>query len=374
MHSNNKKKFIAVAIQIFLVVFLLSPFIVFAQTADSFFKAEVTEIIEQQKTTLTDGSEIEQQNLLLKGLEGEHKNKKIDFIGISEFDVLNKNIYKVGDRVLVVASFDAEGGASYYITDYVRSKSLWGLFVVFVLTLIVVGGWKGLRSLVSLSFTFLIIIKYIIPQILSGANPLVTTLLGSLFILLFVIYVTEGFRAKSHLAIASIFLSLVITILLSLLFVSLTRLTGMASEEVSFLLYIGDQAINFKGLLLAGIIIGALGVLDDVVISQISTVERLVKANGLLDKWKVFNHAYKVGVSHIASMTNTLFLAYAGVSLPLLILFVSGESAFSTWGQIVNNEVIATEIVRTLVGSIGLILSVPIATFIAVWWYKREAR
>ena len=135
-------------------------------------------------------------------------------------------------------------------------------------------------------------------------------------------------------------------------------------------MHIGQGAINFKGLLLAGIIIGSLGVLDDVVISQVATVEQIAAAGHYLDSWKTFKHAYKVGISHIASMSNTLFLAYAGVSLPLLILFVSGKSAFSTWGQVINNQAIATEIVRTLAGSIGLILSVPIATLVAVWWFK----
>ena len=139
---------------------------------------------------------------------------------------------------------------------------------------------------------------------------------------------------------------------------------------MSYLINIGENLINFKGLLLAGIIIGALGVLDDVVISQVATVEQISKANKAFDGMEIFKRAYKVGISHIASMTNTLFLAYAGVSLPLLVLFISGESAFTSWGQIINNEMIATEIIRTLSGSIGLILSVPIATSIAAWWHR----
>jgi len=362
--------------KIILLILLLIPFLAFAQTdeeqKDAFFKAEVIEIVKQQKTVLLDGTEAEQQNLTLRGLEGNFLDKEVNFYGISEFDVINKNIYKVGDKVLVVASFDAEGDTAYFITDYVRTKSLWWLVIIFVLALIIVGGIKGARSLLALILTFLVIIKYIVPQMLSGANPLITTLIGSFIILLIIIYVTEGFRARSHISIISIFFSLIITVFISQFFVSMAKLTGVTSEDVSFLLHIGEQAINFKGLLLAGIIIGALGVLDDVVISQVATVEQLIKANSSLNKLQTFKHAYKVGVSHIASMTNTLFLAYAGVSLPLLVLFVSGESAFLSWGQIVNNEAIATEIIRALTGSIGLILSVPIATFTAVWWYKKR--
>jgi len=363
---------------VLLSVFLLTPFFVLAQDAsaprDAFFKAEVIEIIEQKINVLPDGTGVEQQNLLLRGLEGDFKDKEIEFNGIGSYDVLSKNIYKTGDKVLTIASYDAEGNSAYYITDYVRSKSLWAIAIVFALALIIVGGIKGLRSLLALFLTFLVIIKYIIPQILAGASPLATTFIGSVIILLIIIYVTEGFRARSHISVISIFFSLIITILISWLFVSLTKLTGAASEDILFLVNIGGQVINFKGLLLAGVIIGALGVLDDVVISQVATVEQIVGANNSLNKRQVFKHAYKVGVSHIASMTNTLFLAYAGVSLPLLILFVSGESAFASFGQALNSELIATEIVRTLAGSIGLILSVPIATFIAAGWYKKKLK
>ncbi|MFH1661739.1 MAG: YibE/F family protein [Candidatus Falkowbacteria bacterium] len=161
---------------------------------------------------------------------------------------------------------------------------------------------------------------------------------------------------------------------MSYAFVSLAKLTGAASEEVLFLLNIPGAQINLQGLLLAGIIIGSLGVLDDVVISQVSTTEQISHANHSLSKAEVFKKSYKVGVSHIASMTNTLFMAYAGASLPILILFVSGESAFANWGQAVNTELIAQEIIRTLAGSIGLIMSVPIATFLASWKFGGKSK
>jgi len=359
--------------KIIILLFLLIPVFAFAQIddipKDTFFKAEVIEIIEQQRTILPDGTETEQQNLLLRGLEGEYENKEFQFNGIGSFDVIGKNIYKVRDKVLVIASFDAEGNYIYYITDYVRNGIIYWLVVIFILLLLIIGRFKGLRSILALVLTFLVIIKYIIPQILSGSNPIVVTIIGAFIILLIIIYLTEGFRSLSHISIVSIFFSLLLTIFISWLFVSLAKLTGVFSEDISFLINLGDQVINFKGLLLAGIIIGALGVLDDVVISQVATVEQIAKANPALKSCELYKRAYKVGVSHITSMTNTLFLAYAGVSLPLLILFISGESAFISWNQIINNEAMATEIIRTLSGSLGLILSVPIANFIAVWRY-----
>ena len=189
-------------------------------------------------------------------------------------------------------------------------------------------------------------------------------------ILAVVIYLTEGFNKKSHIASISIFISLLITIFISYIFVEFAKLTGLASEETAYIINIGSSIINFKGLLLAGIIIGTLGVLDDVVVAQITTVEQMFLINKNSNSVEIFKKAYEVGVSHISSMTNTLFLAYAGASMPLLLLFISGESAFSNFSQIINNELIATEIVRTLAGSIGLILSVPISTILAVYSFK----
>ncbi len=160
---------------------------------------------------------------------------------------------------------------------------------------------------------------------------------------------------------------------MSWFFVKVAKLTGISSEETAYLINLGVGAkINFQGLLLAGIIIGTLGVLDDVVISQVAAVEQIIKTNPKQNFKEIFKKAHEIGVSHISSMTNTLFLAYAGVSLPLLILFLSGQSAFSSWLQIINNEIIATEIIRTLAGSTGLILSIPISTFLAVWILKKH--
>ncbi|MDO8260768.1 MAG: YibE/F family protein, partial [Candidatus Magasanikbacteria bacterium] len=291
--------------------------------------------------------------------------------GLGNFDVVKKNLYKVGDKVLLDASTDDAGNTSYYITDYIRTSGLKVLLFVFCIVLLLIGGLKGVRSLFSLAISFVVIVKFIIPQILAGANPFWITMTGSFGILLAIIYITEGFRARSHITVISILISLLITLLLSTLFVALAKLSGLASEETMFLISIGGNEINFQGLLLAGIIIGALGVLDDVVISQVTTVEQIIKTDPYQSAKQVFLNAHEVGISHVSSMTNTLFLAYAGASLPLLILFISGESAFSSWGQIINNEAIATEIVRTLTGSVGLIAAVPISTILATWWFVK---
>ncbi len=341
-------------------------------SSDEIFKAQVIEITREEENTLPDGTKAQQQNLKLKGLEGDHKDKEFEYEGISNYDVVKKNLYEVGDKVLVLESYDGAGNVFYYITDYIRTGSIYILLIVFALVLIIIGRWKGFRSLVSLAISFLVLIKYIIPGIINGSNPVTITIIGSFIILLAIIYITEGLNATSHLAVFSIFLSLLITVFLSNFFINLAKLSGLVGEDVFSLVNIGTATIDFRGLLLAGIIIGALGVLDDVVVSQIATVEEIYKANNNFSGQELFKRAYSVGVSHISSMTNTLFLAYAGASLSLLIIFISGQSAFSSWSQIVNNEQIATEIVRTLAGSIGLILSVPIATYVASIWYSNR--
>ncbi len=367
------KKFLKYYLLIVFLLFIV-PVFVFAQNEkqDNVFQAKVLEVVKEQQTKLSDGFVSSQQNLKLIGLDGEYEGKEFAFTGIGNYDVIKKNNYKKNDQVLVVASADDQGVVTFYVTDYVRSSSLAWVFVIFVLVLLLVGGTKGFRAVLSLIISFLIIVKYIIPQILDGVDPVIVTIIGSFAILLVVVYLTEGFNKNSHIASLSIFVSLLFTMFLSSFFVAFARLSGLGSENVSFLVSLDSVDINFKGLLLAGIIIGTLGVLDDVVIAQVISVEQIYLTDKLQSKKEVFHKAYKVGVSHISSMANTLFLAYAGASFPLLILFVSGESAFSGFFDVMNNEAIATEIIRTLAGSIGLILAVPISTFLATAFLKEK--
>ncbi len=338
---------------------------------DFLFKAEVIEILDEEERVHPDGREVRQQNLRLLGLEGEYLDKEVVFEGIGDFEVLDSDEYKKGDKVLVAASQDAQGNRHYYVVDHVRTTTLWFLAGFFVFFILLAAGWKGLRSLISLSLTLIIVVAFIIPQIIAGANPLVTTLVGSFLSLLLIIYITEGWGVRSHLAVASIFLSLFFILFLSWIFIKMTHLTGAGGDESILLLNSLPGDINFQGLLLAGIVIGSLGVLGDMVISQIVTTEEIYKANNFLTKTKLFKKSYRVGSSHISSMVNTLFLAYAGASLPLLILFSSSQGPFSSWQQIISTEMVAIEVVRTLCGSIGLILAAPLATGLAVWYYKR---
>ncbi|MFH1426971.1 MAG: YibE/F family protein, partial [Patescibacteria group bacterium] len=203
--------------KIIFIILLFIPLFVFAQEeikTDTYFKAEVIKIIEERANVLDNGTEVIQQDLLLKGLEGEQKGKEIEFNGITSYDLIGKNIYKLGDKVLVVESFDADGNPAYYITDYVRTNAIFLLLIIFILSLLVVGRFKGLRSIISLILSFAVIIKYIIPKILAGGNPILVTVIGSFLILIIIIYITEGFRPLAHISALSIFLSLLITVFL----------------------------------------------------------------------------------------------------------------------------------------------------------------
>jgi uncharacterized membrane protein len=338
---------------------------------EEIFEARVIKILEEREIMGETGGKIIQQDILLNGLEGKWKNQEVTYKGISEIIVVNANIYKKNDRVLIQRSATLEGdNEQFYIIDFVRRGKLYLLAFLFAAVIIIIGRMKGFKSLVSLIISFFIIIKIILPRILAGDDPLLISIFGSLAILAVIIYLTEGWNRKSHLAIISVFISLSVTLLLSVIFTGMARLTGLAQEETAFLMGISQQAINFKGLLLAGMLIGAIGVLDDIIVGQMETVKKIKEANPQLPSGQVFTLAYKVGNTHLGTMVNTLFLTYAGASLPLLLLFAIKQEPFLTFSQVVNNEMVATEIVRTLVGSIGVALSMPISTYLAARWIR----
>lgn len=384
-------KKIIIFLGVILVIFLLISPIVFAQdesgdlgdsaapqatAPQETFKALVIQILEEKEITVTDEkgnqNKLKRQNLKLRGLNGTYKNKEFAVNLFDDQNSLNQAVYKIWDEVIVMSSVDGQGNGAFFITDFVRTKVLLWLFIGFIAAVLLVGRLKGLRSLISLALTFLVLIKFIIPRILAGADPVLITVIGSIAILVIVIYLTEGINIKSHIASISIFLSLLFTVYLSWLLIHLANLTGLSNEEAGFIVNLGARTLNLQGVLLAGIIIGTLGALDDIIIAQVATVEELNSANPDQPRAEILRKAFNVGISHISAMSNTLFLAYAGASLPLLILFVSGQSAFASWDVAINNEMLATEIIRTLVGTIGIVLSIPVATFISVWWFKKS--
>lgn len=360
-----------------ILFFLLFPSLSSAEEKigeSASFKAVVTEILQVEEKNREDGHQFKQQNLKLLGIEGDWKDKEIIYNGISDIEVANALVYKVGDKVFVNGYTNESGQSVFYIVDFVRSGYLYALFIIFVLAVILVGRLKGVKALISLFISFFIIIEFILPQVLAGRDPFIISLIGGVIILAFIIYLTEGFKRKSHIAVFSVLVSLFVTLVLSVIFTNLTKLSGLSQEEAVFLIGLGDSEINFQGLLLAGFIIGAIGILDDIIIGQIEAVAQIREANPALPAKKVFSLAYKIGNTHLGAIINTLFLVYAGASLPLLLLFILNQDSGLTFSRLINTEIVSTEIVRTLVGSIGVLLSMPIATFLASFKFKDARR
>ena len=326
----------------------------------------VAEILEEKE--IGDGDEKhlyqELKVLITKG----YLEEQTISVKSGEFASTNLPRYEKGDRLVISYTKDLEGNNIFYIADYIRRSALLWLFVIFAILAVVVGRIWGITSILGMGFSFLVIFKFILPQIINGANPVFITIIGSIFMIPVTFYLSHGFNNKTHIAIVGTIIALIITGMLAAIFVEASNLTGFASEEAGFLQFEKQGLINMKGLLLAGIIIGTLGILDDVTVSQAAVVFQLKEANRKLAFGKLYSQAMKVGHDHISSMVNTLVLVYTGAALPLLLLFINNPRPFS---EVINYEIIADEIVRTLVGSIGLILAVPITTFLATYHFRK---
>jgi uncharacterized membrane protein len=269
---------------------------------------------------------------------------------------------EAGDAIRVSRSAPAPGvKAGFTFVDFERRAPMLWLALAFAALVIAFGRLRGALSLVGLAGSLAVVALFIIPAILDGSPPLVVAIVGSLAVMLLTISLAHGLGPKSLAAMLGTTVSLVLVALLALAFTEVTHLTGLAAEE-SALLQINEVDVSFEGLLLAGMVIAALGVLDDVTVSQASTVLALRRANPRLGFGDLYRRAIEVGRDHVSATVNTLVLAYVGASLPVLLLFGSGELGFV---DAVNVELVAQEVVATLVGSIGLIAAVPITTALA---------
>lgn len=266
--------------------------------------------------------------------------------------------YEVGDRVLVTA-LDTADGPVFAISDHARTGPLLLIGLLFVALVLLIGRWHGLGSLLGLLASALVIVRFVIPGILAGHDPVAIAIIGALVLVTTTLLLAHGPNLKTVLAIASTAASLLLTGLLAGVAVRFLRLSGLADEESAQLVILTDSAVAPEGLLLAGIVIGALGVLDDVTATQVSTVAELRDANPSFSRRELYQRAMNVGRDHVASTVNTLVLAYAGAALPLLLLIATRDEAF---GILLQRELIATELARTLAGSTGIVAAVPIST------------
>ncbi|MGW8883333.1 YibE/F family protein [Streptomyces sp. NPDC055749] len=266
-----------------------------------------------------------------------------------------------GQGVVVAYAPDAPRDLQYSVTDVNRKLPLALLAGIFALVVVVVGRMKGVMALIALVVSFAVLTLFILPAILQGSNPLVVAVIGASAIMLAALYMCHGLTARTSVAVIGTLISLLLIGLLGSLFIGWASLSGNTDDNTGLIhgLY---PDIDMSGLLLAGVIIGSLGVLDDVTVTQTSAVWELHQADPTMGARKLYKAGIRIGRDHIASVVNTLVLAYAGAALPLLLLFSIAQSSM---GTVANSELVAEEIVRTLIGSIGLVASVPVTTALA---------
>lgn len=327
-----------------------------------YFKGTVTEILDEESVQYEGGEQIYQM-LLITITNGDFKGEKVEVENGSTAS-LQQIVYEAGDTVYLSYTRDQDDKAVFFITDFDRTNGLAILFLGFVLLTLLIGFKRGAFSIISLLISFVIIFIFVLPQIQAGKDPVVIAILSSIIIIPVTFYLSHGFQIKTTISIVGTFISLVITGLLAVYFVNLVNLTGGASEEALFLQNIGGTVYDLRDLLLAGIIIGTMGVMDDVTVSQTSIVFQLYDLKKKITFAELFSRSIKVGKDHISSMVNTLVLVYTGASMPLLLLFMNNPRPFE---ELLSYELVATELVRMFVGSIGLIIAVPITTALACY-------
>jgi len=357
-------------VKIFLfgfLLFLFIPAVSFAQTPppkDELFRAEVTWMV-SEGVTVVEGKTLPYQVVKVKILEGKESGKEITVEHGKLSNIREDQKVKVGDKVVLLKLF-TPNGIKYQIVDKYRLDRIFPIIIFFFVLVLILSRLKGLGSIIGLAVSIAVIMMFIVPQILAGQDPLLVSIIGSLFIMVTTIYLAHGFSKKTHIAVASTFISLILTGFLAYIFVNITRLSGLGNEDALSLQFGQTGTINFKGLLLGGIIIGALGVLDDITTGLSATVEELKKANPKFEFIQLVKSGLRVGSEHISSLVNTLVLAYAGAGLPLFLFLILNPLQHPLWA-ILNSEIIVEEIVRALAGSIGLIMAVPITTILAAW-------
>lgn len=293
-------------------------------------------------------------------LEGPDKGKVID---LQEQPEAGGALPLENGDAIVLGYFPGAGeGFEYSFADRERRAPLYLLAGLFVLAVVGLGRWQGLRALLGLGASLLVLTAFVLPAILEGANPLAVALVGSAMIAVIALYLAHGVNAWTTTALIGTLASLALVGVLGSVFVDAAHFSGLADEEATFLQVTAGQ-IDLRGLLLGGIVIGALGVLDDVTVTQVSAVWELHGANPVLGRWALYRAGVRIGRDHIASTVNTLVLAYAGASLPLFLLFTQADQGLL---DVLNGESVAVEVVRALAGSIGLVASVPLTTALAV--------
>ena len=322
--------------------------------------ATVTEVDTTSCTDVDEQLETDCQSVTVRLTSGPEDNDLATFLS-SQID-FSAPTFEVGDRVVLLYNRLAPEEFQYSFVEYQRTTPLLWLAALFVVVVLVVARWMGLRALVGLAVSLAIIVAFLLPALLRDANPVAVALITTSVIAFAALYIAHGIRPATTVALVGTLVSVVVITLGAAVLAAAAELSGLNDENFQTL-RVTAAALDLRGIVIAGMVIGALGVLDDVTVTQVSAVQELRAANPRLPGRDLYRRAMRIGRDHIASTINTLVLAYAGASLGLL-LFLEQEGR--QLGRVLTREVIAVEIVRALVGSIGLVLSVPITTALAV--------
>jgi len=365
------KKFISFII----VILLLNSMIVLADEESEFISTtergtvlEADEPLEDE-ALLMDGRV---QNVKLRIDSGNYKGEVIEIQNTLSNNEVYDIVVKSGQRVVLMIDEYSNGEIEVYIADFHRTNYLLYLVLVFIVLLLLIGRGKGFKAVISLAITLLSIIYILLPLMLKGVNPIPISILISVVVTIVTIFMVSGFNNKSYAAIIGTSVGVITAGLISYYIGNKANLTGLSAEEATMLMYIPQEVVfDFKNLLFAGIILGALGAVMDVGVSIASSIEEIHVANDKLSGKELFKKGMNVGRDVMGTMTNTLILAYAGSSIPLLLLFMAYETSFI---KILNLDIIATEVVRSLSGSIGLLLTIPITAFVASYLISRKAK
>jgi uncharacterized membrane protein len=272
------------------------------------------------------------------------------------------------DEPVVLSVAEPDFDTQYQFADFQRRPVLLWVTLLFAVVVVALGGLRGVAALAGLAASIVILMLFVLPAILDGRSPVLVAVVGASAIAYLALYLAHGFRTMTTVALLGTLAALLLTALLSASVVAVANLTGFATEESTFLSLFGT--IDVRGLILAGIVLGAAGAIDDVTVTQASAVWELRAADPDASTTQLFRSGLRIGRDHIASTVNTLLLAYAGAALPLLVLFVLASQSL---GAIANSEIVAVEIIRTAVGSIGLVAAVPFTTWLAAATASGEA-
>lgn len=268
---------------------------------------------------------------------------------------------QAGDQVVLQSNIDAPRDQRYVVTDFQRGSALWVLAAVFAVAVVALARWRGVSALAGLVASLGILLVFVLPALLDGSPPIWVATVGASAIAMITMLMAHGPTLRTGVALLGVLASLLLTALLGLLVIEVGSFTGLADESSAFLQAFGAE-VDPRGLLLAGLVIGALGVLDDVTITQTSAVAEIHAADPSTSRRQLLAAGLRVGRDHVAATVNTLVLAYAGAALPLLLLFLLSGSGLS---QVITGELVAQEVVRTLVGAIGIVAAVPLTTALA---------